>query len=308
MNRLEAFRIYYNQTIHPELMRMERRRRQLLRLLFFSALLLAGIVIFQLSAGILVLSLILMLPITGYLLYLIYRVREFVRTFKPHVMNLVLDFIDDGLNRGTMAYHPGKKIEKGRFLASRIFVTKAPYYEGEDFITGRVGEMDFELSELDVREISAVATRLDTVFKGVFLYALFPEETEGQMIIWPRENRQFHTRSIREFTWHGASGADHEIMNERFRNHFMTFATENTYVAGILTEPMQQALADYVLYTGKEVYASFQDQEIYIAVTEPKDILEPYIFRSNLSFELVREFFEDVNLLLQIVEEFDKTH
>ena len=41
---------------------------------------------------------------------------------------------------------------------------------------------------------------------------------------------------------------------------------------------------------------------------EEKDILEPYILRSNLSFELVREFFEAVNLLLQIVEEFDKTH
>ena len=71
---------------------------------------------------------------------------------------------------------------------------------------------------------------------------------------------------------------------------------------------MQEAVVDYMDQTNKEIYLAFHDQELYIAVTEPRDILEPYLFRSNLSFELVREFFEDVNLLLLIVEEFDKTH
>ena len=55
----------------------------------------------------------------------------------------------------------------------------------------------------------------------------------------------------------------------------------------------------------KEIYISFIEKEIYIGITEPKDILEPFILRSNVSFELVREFFEDIEMIMNIVEYFD---
>jgi len=60
--------------------------------------------------------------------------------------------------------------------------------------------------------------------------------------------------------------------------------------------------------TGKTLFLSFQDRKIYAALAEPKDILEPYIFQSNVSFELIREFFSDIQLLLKIIEDFDRTH
>ena len=308
MKRLEEFRIFYNRTIHPELMRLERRRLRLFRLLFFSALLLTGLLFFEFYLDILVVTLVLMIPIGAYIGFLLYRIRQFVLTFKPHVMNLVLDFIDDGLNRGTLYYDAKKFIPKQRFMASRIFVTPAQYYEGEDHISGKVGEMPFELCELDVREASPVRTRLEFVFKGVFLYAIFPEEAEGEIVIWPREYQQYHTRAIKSFTWDGGRNVDHEVLNDLFRRHFLTFATEDTHVAGILSEPMQEAIVRYLEQSNKELYLSFIHREIYVAVSEPKDMLEPYIFRSNLSFELVREYFEDINLLLQIIEDFDQNH
>ena len=97
-------------------------------------------------------------------------------------------------------------------------------------------------------------------------------------------------------------------MNDAFRDAFMTYATKSTHVIGLLSETMQNALVQYRQQSGKEIFISFIDREIYAAVTEEKDLLEPHIFRSNLSFELVKEFFEDINLLLQIAEDFDKTH
>ena len=44
---------------------------------------------------------------------------------------------------------------------------------------------------------------------------------------------------------------------------------------------------------------------MFLAVTEPKDLLEPNVFQSNVSFELVREFFEDLQLLLSVLEDMD---
>jgi len=311
VKRMEQFRIYYNHTIHPELLRMERLRLRLLRLLFFSTIFMAGVLLFEFYIDILALTLLLAIPLGAYISYLLYRIQRFRLTFKPHVVRLILDFIDDGMNfdpAHPLEYHPKKKIEKERFFKSQIFASKAPYYSGEDFISGRVGEMDFEMSELHVKELSPVANRLDEVFKGVLMHATFPEETQGRVIIWPRRLRQFHTRAIKNFTWEGGKNQDKEINNEAFRDMFLTYATEDTHVESILSEPMQEAIVQYCASSGKEMYMSFIDREIYAAVSEEKDILEPYFFRSNLSFDLVREFFEDIHLLLRIAEDFDQTH
>lgn len=305
---LQQFRIFYNQAIHPELMRMERKRLRLLRLLFFSAVMLTGIIFFELYIGILPLTLSVGILIVLYLIYLGWEVRRFLQTFKPNVVTLVLQFISQAPNRGRLNFDAKASLPKNMFLGSRIFASEAQIYEGEDLIRGTVGQMLFELCELNVREQSVVSARTNYVFKGVFLHAVFPEDVRGTMAVWPREARQYLTRPMRNFVREGAQNQDEEITNPAFAKLFTTYATESTHVAGILTEPMQEAILAYHERTGKEIYLSFLEKDIYLAVTEPRDLLEPNIFTTNLSFELVRGFWEDINLLLEIVEEFDKTH
>ncbi|HKK77890.1 MAG TPA: DUF3137 domain-containing protein [Saprospiraceae bacterium] len=305
---LAQFRVYYNHTIYPELRRLERLRRRLLGLLVASGFLLAGILVFELFLNIWLVTLILMIPTTLFVFYLGYRIRRFILTFKPQVMQLVLEFLEGLPNITELAYEAKGGIDKPEFMESELFITPAPIYEKEDFIYGKVGEMSFRLCELNVRELSKVRNRTNYVFKGVFMHATFMEETEGRILVWPREFKQYLSQSIRNFTFQGGTNVDHEIMNPEFREIFMTYALPDTHVISILSRPMQDAVVEYYKLTGKEIYMSFHDEEIYIAVTEPKDILEPYILRPNTSFELVREFFEDIHLLLNIVEDFDQTH
>lgn len=287
---------------------MERLRRRLLGLLLAAAFILLGVLIFELLLNIWVVTLILSIPTTLFVFYLGYRIRKFVLTFKPHVMQLVLEFMEGLPNISALSYDASGGIGKSEFLESQLFITPAPVYEQEDFIEGKVGEMDFRLCELNVRELSKVRNRTNYVFKGVFMHATFVEETNGRILVWPREFKQYLSSAIRNFTFQGGMNVDHEIMNDEFRELFMTYALPDTHVVGILSEPMQEAVVHYHELTGKEIYMSFLDEEIYVAITEPKDLLEPYILRSNTSFELVREFFEDINLLLKIVEDFDQTH
>jgi hypothetical protein len=146
------------------------------------------------------------------------------------------------------------------------------------------------------------------LFKGVFMHATFPEEAKGRIIIWPKRYRHRHFRAIRDFTWMGGVDVSEEILNPEFQEAYLVYATNRTHVIGILSEPMQQAIVDFRKATGKEIYMSFINREIYAAVTEDKDLLEPHILRSNLSFELIREFFSDIHMLLEIAEDFDRTH
>ncbi len=307
MKRLDEFRIYYNHTIHPELVRLERKRKRLLLLLFVSIFLFAAILFLQFYLKILVISLFLMIPFGFYITFILFRIQRFRSTFKPHIVNLLIDFIDDGLNYGTFKYNSKRFIHKNRFLKSMIFQTKAEQYIGEDYINGKIGELDFEMCELNVREVSKVRNRLNYVFRGVFMHTTFNRPLRGKILILPREFKQYLSRSIKEINRIGGIEIK-GFLSPRFNEAFMTFATKNANVSGLLSTIMQEAIVDYRLSTGKEIYISFVETDIYMAITEPKDILEPFIFRSNVSFELVREFFEDIHMLIRLVEDFDESN
>ncbi len=311
MERLEDFRFFYNNTIYPELLRMERQRMRLLALLAFAVVVLAGMIVFEIYLGVLVVTLMLTIPHVAFIAYLIYQIRKFKNTFKPNVVELLLDFIDNGPNFDAnfpLAYDANGGLSKADFLQSGIFVTPAQYFEAEDAIRGRIGEIQFELCELDVREISTVRNDLDEIFKGIFLHARFTAPIRGRMIVWPREQRKFLTRPIKQFTGEKYQGinVDDEINNPEFKALYMTYATPNTYVEGILPDTMQEVIVRYQQQTKKKIYFSFHNQDFYVAITEPKDLLEPYILRSNLSYDLVLEFMRDINLVLRIVHEFDQ--
>lgn len=308
MLRNDQFRIYYNHTIHPELMRMERLRLRLLRLFSLSAAILIALLFLVLYSGELSILLALTVPTFLYLGFLGFRAKKFIRTFKPRVVQLILDFISEAPNMGTLEYMPEDFISRETYFRSMLFPEIAPVYLGEDLIYGQVGEMGFQLCELRVQGFSAIHNRIETIFGGIFLHAIFPEETTGQVVIWPRSRRKYLAKAIRNFSLEGASNCDTEILNPDFREIFMTYATEDTHVAGILSEPMQEAIVRYQQITGKDLYLSFIEQEIFVGITESRDILEPYIFRSNVSFELVRGYYQDIQLLLSIVEDFDQTH
>jgi len=308
MQRLEDFRLFYNHTIHPELMRMEKKRKRLLLLLFFSILLFISIIILEIYLDVLALTLFFMVPIGFYASYLLIQIKRFVDAFKPGVVDLVLDFIDDGPNFGDLKYDSKGLIPKQRFLDSRIFATKAPEYKGEDFIFGKIGELDFELCELNVRESSRVQAKMESVFRGVFLHAKTNIPTQGAIIVWPREFKQYLTRSIKAFTAKGGDNIDESLEVESFRELFTTYATPDASIFKTLNYEMQVELANYTITTGKEIFASFIGDDIYVGISEPKDILEPYIFRSNVSFDLVKEFFEDLQMLFSIVDTFDSNN
>lgn len=309
MERLEEFRFYYNHTIYPELLRMERRRVRLVALLVFAVVLLAGMIAFELYLNILVLTLLLTIPHVIFIGFLIYQIQRFRNTFKPNVVELLLDFIDNGPNFDAnfpLEYDAQAGMPKSEFMQSGIFLTPAQYYTAEDTIRGRIGEISFELCELNVKEISPVRNDLDEVFKGIYLRARFTANIRGRMIVWPRSRRKYLTQAIKKFTAADGVNVDHEINNFAFRSVFMTYATPNTYVEGILPDTMQEAIVQYQRETGKDIYFAFHNKDFFVAITEPKDLLEPYILRSNLSYDLVLEFMRDINLVLRIVHEFDQ--
>lgn len=307
MQRLHEFRLFYNHTIHPELLRIERKRKRLLLLLFLSIIFLIGLTILDIYVDILVVTLCFLGFLGFYIAFILYGIREFVITFKPKIVNLILDFIDNEVNYGTLSYYPKRKISKATFLSSCLFETPATFYKGEDFIQGSYREMTFELCELNVREFSRVRNRTNYIFKGVFLQGKFNSKahpSKGKILILPREYSQYQSRTIKAFNRDNGKNAE-DYVRRSFKKAFIVMANRQANLKKILSDEMQNAILNYRAKTQKEIYVSFIGSKIFIAVTEPKDLLEPFIFQTNVSFELVREFFEDLQLLFSVLEDLD---
>ena len=303
------FRLFYNQNIHPELLNLERRRRRLVRLLGLSVLLLAGVALLQVFIGIFLVTLLLLVPVGLWVAYLVFRVQVYYQEFKPRVVGLVLDFIDNDVNFSGLKYAAKGAVGKTKFLSSKIF-THADEYLAEDYISGQVREMPFELCELRVREFSSVRTRLDYVFRGIFLVGDFRRpDMRGGILLLPDAYRKYLSRSERAFHRIGGRRQRNNLLPE-FEAFFDTYATPNVRIKDVLSEELQQGILKFRQYfqennREKEIYLSIIDDKIYIALTQDKDLLEPSLFQNTVSFEIVREFYYDIGMLLNILQKME---
>lgn len=303
----EQFRIFYNQTIHPELVRLDRKRRGMLLRIGISLVLMLGVVALVYQIGVLVVALLVAIPFFAYISFLAAQIKKFSETFKPKVVQLVLDFIDDGPLFGDLAYRPKAKVALQKFQASGIFGVNPAVYEGEDFIEGRIGDVEFEMSELKVEELSRVDASLRPVFRGIFLRAKFFHALQGKLLLVPRLLLPDLSEAVKAFIGQGNVPVDAVLRHPKFTKHYAVYASRNAKV----NELLPKHLLDFILLHSKihgPVHLSLFGQNCFVATTNEKDILEPKIFRSNVSFELVEEFYDDIYVALHIVQELDRAH
>ncbi|MCU0345758.1 MAG: DUF3137 domain-containing protein [Saprospiraceae bacterium] len=306
MNPTE-FRLFYNQTIHPELMRLDKQRLRMLRLISFSAMLMLGVggLVFALSEFLF--AALASLPFMGYIAVVVGRIRRFTDDFKPKVVRLVLDFIDDGPLFGDLKYDAKRKMPIEKFMRSQLFVTRPAVYEGEDFIEGRIGDVEFEMSELKVEEYSRVRQRLDSVFRGVFLRAKFKYPLKGSVLVVPRARLPYLSETVKMAVRNGGQPLDGFIKNQKFKEKYVIYGARNTKVTDLLTEELMSFILGYRKGKG-ELCMSISAENCYVAIWTDHDILEPKILQSNVSFELVREFFDDIYAALYVVTALDRAH
>ncbi len=288
---------------------MELRRRRLIRLLALSVLLLMGVVALQFFIGIFFITLLLLIPTGSWIAYLAFRVRVFFQEFKPRIVELLLDFIDNDVNFSFEKYAAKGFIEKKQFLESKIFTT-ADDYAGEDLIRGQVRETPFELCELTIREFSPARNRLDYVFRGIFLIGDYQRwDMHGGLLVLPDAYRKYLSRSERAFHLDGGRRVRDNLLPE-FEAFFDTYATPQVRVKDVISEEMQRKILDIrqrfqSINRDKEIYFSIIGDKIYLALTQDKDLLEPALFSSNVGYEMVREHYEDLRLLLEVVLDVD---
>lgn len=305
----QDFRLFYNQSIYPELRHLELRRRRLLRLLGLSILLLTGIFVLEVYMHIFVLTMALFIPVGLWIAYLLFRVKVYYDEFKPRIVGLVLDFIDNDINFGELYYETRGCLSKDQFLAGRIFAG-ADEYEGEDYIRGQIREMPFEASELRIREFSPSRDKLDNIFNGLFLIGDYRrQDMRGGVLLLPDTQRKFLSRSERAFHLLGGRRVRENLLPE-FEACYDTYATPDIRLKDVVSDDLQLAILRFRLRfqqasRKKEIFLSIIGDKLYVALSQDRNLLEPSLWINTVSFDVAQEFYEDLRLLFDIVLELD---
>ncbi|MCH2043391.1 MAG: DUF3137 domain-containing protein [Saprospiraceae bacterium] len=302
MQDLKAFRRYYNNSLHGELQGYESRRLRLLVVLGIIAGALLGFSIFIISLRIAALSIFLAIPWVVYFQLGRQRVRAFKDQFKPLVVRSILKFIDPRL-----CYYHKEFIPKDTFYRSSIFPYTLSSYGGEDYIMGNIGEVFFEMCELKATYYSDIKGREELFFDGVFFHANFNTKFEGRIVLFPREDWQMFIGTMKDFTKYGG----HELLktgNEAFDKEFIIYIDPDIHWKEILTPELIEVLDIYHQKSNKKMYVSFIDSHFYMAIAEPYELLEAHFLLSNINFDLLAAYYDELFVFTKIVEDFDVTH
>ncbi len=136
-----------------------------------------------------------------------------------------------------------------------------------------------------------------SIFKGLFFRANFNKNLQGKTVIIPQLlNSNIHALNL------GKRQAI-KLEDPEFAKLFTVYGDDQVEARYILSANLMSKLVSFKKKAGKNLYISFVDNTIYIAIEYAEDLFEPKLFKTMLSFAPMREYFENLQLMFLIVED-----
>ena len=139
--------------------------------------------------------------------------------------------------------------------------------------------------------------RRKLLFRGLFFTARFPKIFQGQIFVIPRSS----ISRIKALNfWRGELV---KLEDSEFERLFTVYSNDQVQARYILSTNLMSKLVKFNQKAGRKVHISFLKDKIYIAIEYNYNLFEPKLWQSMLSFAPLREYFNNLQLTLGIVEE-----
>ena len=282
MKSLEELKIYYETDLVPILEKLDVQRRK-----FVSKICLIIVIFF--IVWIMIVLIYKHYELFSYIglgfssiMFLVWKNSKFRGQFKHEIILKVSSFVEPSLK-----YSPKNYISILRYNASGLF-EKASSYSGDDYFSGRIGSTSIEFSEICATKEEGRTSRL--LFKGLFFIADFNKDFQGRTIILPE--RMFKKKRNLVKT-----------EDPEFEKLFNVYGTDQIEARYILSQSLMQRIKLFKKKTKHNLCLSFVYSNVFVAISFKKELFEPKYFSSIVDFEPIREYYEDLNLALGIVED-----
>jgi len=303
---------YYDQVLLEDLNILESNRKKIVQKLllafaslFVLILLLAGV---MLGTG----SPVLMIPISifvsifsGYAIYT-YLIRDYVRDYKGKIIGKIVSFIDNNLK-----YQPTGYVDENVYMQSELFPRRTDRYNGDDLVEGKLGETNVKFSELHTQYKTTstnskghTQTHWHTIFKGLFFMADFNKSFKTKTVVLPdMAESLFGNVGTKLQSWNKSHGELVKLEDPEFEELFVVYGEDQVEARYILSTSLMKRIVDFKKKTNKEIHLSFVGSKVFVAISYKKDLFEPKIFTSLLDFQQINEYYNDLRLAIDIVED-----
>ena len=312
MRTLEELRTFYTTTLVKDLSVLEQERRRQLHM--------AGIGLAA-AAPVLVISLLITaatgLPpivIFGLLLAIIVFTaissigrKDYISSFKSAVIRPLVEFIDPVLR-----YNAAGSIPEESFVRSRMFAQKPDRYKGDDLVGGKVGATEIAFSEVHA-EYKTTSTdskgrrheHWHTIFKGLLFVGDFNKHFHGATVVSPDIAERLLGRfgqKLQGMTFFSDLKLV-KLEDPEFEKLFVVYSNDQIEARYILSTSLMERIVQFRNKTDKDISMSFVGSKVFVAIPHTKELFEPKVFQTLLDFDMIREYFEDINLAVGIVED-----
>lgn len=307
MRTLDELWDFFKTHLHADLVVLENERKFVLQKLLIAyamiaALSIVGFLLFQTIFGaddIVMAPLILGgMAATGAYFWLTSSYRS---NFKDIVIEPLIRFFDEGLTYKKSGYIP-----QHIYTRSKIFLQSVERYRGDDFVQGKIGQTQISFSELHTEYSVRTknSRRWVTIFKGMFFTADFNKHFQGRTVVLPDQAEKTLGGLGKFFQSKNFSRDPLVKMDDpAFEKEFVVYGTDQIEARYILTSSLMKRIMDFRQKTGRQIYLSFVDSNIFIAIPYTKNLFEPNVFQTLVSFSVIKEYFTDFKTALDIVEE-----
>jgi hypothetical protein len=229
------------------------------------------------------------------------KYKTYREIFKSEVMVPVCrEFFPD------LVYRPESCISKSFYDEAELFRSELDNYSGNDHFRGKIGEVDFEFSELNCsyETGSGKNRRRVQVFKGFFFVGDFHREIYFRTKVQPdlAENvLGILGRGIQR-VFSGNRLVDLE--DPEFEKLFRVTSDDQVEARYILTPKFMETLKEFRNRIGVNVSVSFVNSKMFLAVYTNEDYFEPRLFGDVFRRKDLMHFIDTVNLMLKVAEEF----
>lgn len=319
MRRTEAeFRAFYDTVLLPELALIDRDRKSVRTrvAIFWLATALAIVALFAvgdvldrkvLSEGTLTV-LCAVVGIGGFgawfalLQFTRRKANAFLSRFKTVVIGGILRFIAPSL-----VYDPDACVNRDRYNRSGLFPQDWETYDGDDHVSGKLGKTSLEFSELHTMMNVAgedERKKYRTVFHGLFFVCEFSKTFLGRTYVLP-DKLEGRLGELGSALQRGKTrfGELVKLEDPEFERRFAVYGSDQATARYVLSTSLMERLTAFRKKTRQDLRLAFVDSDLYVAVCCNRNLFEPRIWRTLLTFKGVHAYFEDLQLVVGIVDD-----
>ncbi len=305
LRSLSEFKDYCQQNLFKELKTFEIKRIKTLATIIISQviILFASWMVSQILPPVHVIVFYAGICFPGWLIFYRACIQVYGLNFKRNVIEQIIQFIDpdNHLSYANSLFIEDKRQTIIAFTRSQLFgdaIDEPEWLEQEDCVYGTIGKTSIFFAEILVQKtLSYRDNTKENIFHGLFFEAEFAKKFNGRTFILPNNLK---TKVPLINNWRGQLI---KLEAPEFKRLFRVYGDNQVEARYILSTNLMSRLVDFNYRAKRQVYISFIAGYIYIAIPYRRKLFEPKLWQSMLSFAPLKEYFQDLQLMIGIVEE-----